>query len=80
MKYRGKGYANAQLLEMSSAIEADPANQMPPGSLYLFTQPARKKLDEIAMAITDNIADARAAAGDPVPTAGYSGRQSNRRR
>jgi len=79
MKYRGKGFTNAQLHEMQEAIEADPKNQNPPGSLCRFTPAAIRKLDEIGWAITDNLADSRKAAGNPVVTDGYSGRQTNRR-
>lgn len=78
MKYRCRGFTNQQLHAMMEAIEADPKSRNPPGSLMIFTKEARKKLDEIAWAITDNLAEARAAAGNPVSTCGYSGRQSNR--
>ena len=43
-------------------------------------QGQRQKAEEIRYAITDKLAQKRAAAGDPVPTNGYSGRQSKRRR
>jgi hypothetical protein len=77
MKLDGK--TNAELTAMSAAIEADPKNQLS-GSIYRFTPAARKKLDEIGRAITNNLAAARAAAGNPVRADGYSGRQTNRRR
>lgn len=38
-----------------------------------------KKFEDIARAVTWRLADKRAAEGDPVPTSGYSGRQSKRR-
>ena len=77
---RGKGKTTEELLAMQAAIDNDPKNRMPPGNLNLYTKNARRKLDDIAQAISDNMADKRAAAGDPVPTCGYSGRQTNRRR
>jgi len=78
MKLAGK--SNDELVQMIRVIESDPANQLPKGGLYLFTPDARKKLDAIARAITNNLIDARAAAGNPVKADGYSGRQSNKRR
>lgn len=77
MKLNGK--TNTELLVLQADIEAAPANQLPSGSLHRFTPQARRKLDAIRMAITRNLAVARAAAGNPVPCDGYSGRQSNRR-
>jgi len=62
------------------AIESDPANLNQPGtSLFIYTEKARKKLDKIAREITNNMAEARKTAGNPVPCDGYSGRQSNRK-
>ena len=66
-------------LAVQLAIESDPANRNPPGSLFIYTEKARKKLDRIAREITNNMAEARKSAGNPVPCDGYSGRQSNRR-
>ncbi len=68
-----------ELVAKRQAIEADPANQMPAGSLYLYTPQARRKLDAIDRAIAADMAERRAAAGRPVPCDGYSGRQTNRR-
>ena len=68
-----------ELLAMTKAVEADPKNQMPPGHLYLYTPQARKKLDKIAWAITQNMRDKRIAAGDPPSSEGYSGSKQNRR-
>lgn len=73
------GKTTAELLEMQESIHADPLNWMPRGSLFKYTKSARKKLDAITREITHNLAVARAARGDPVPTCGYLGRQSNRR-
>lgn len=70
---------NQELLAERAAIEADQANRMPPGGLYIYTPKARKKLDAITRAITANMAEQRAQDGRPVPTCGYSGRQTNRR-
>lgn len=78
MKLEGK--TNQELVELMRAIEADPANQMPPGQLYLYTPKARKKLAAIQEQITHNLAMKRAAEGNPVVADGYSGRKSNRRR
>lgn len=40
----------------------------------------KKQSDILAWAVTIRLAASRAAAGNPVPTCGYSGRQTNRRR
>lgn len=72
-------HSQSELMEMRKAIEKDPENLAPPGELFRFKKEARRKLDKIDQAITWHLADKRAAAGDPVPTCGYSGRQSNRR-
>ena len=74
-----KRHSKAALLQMQQAISEDPASKATGGGLFLHTAPARKKLDEVASAITMHMADDRAAAGRPVPTCGYSGRQTNRR-
>lgn len=79
MRFRGKGYNNEQLTAFTQIIEESPGNQMPTGSLNRFTPAARQKLDEIALAITDNLAEARKRNNDPIVTDGYSGRQTNRR-
>lgn len=79
MRFRGKGYTNEQLIAFSQIIEEEPANRMPIGSINRFTPAARQKLDEIALAITDNLAEARKRNNDPIVTDGYSGRQTNRR-
>lgn len=76
MKLDGK--TNAELLALQETVTADPANQMPKGSLYLYSPAARKKLDAITRQITHNLAEARTARGDPVKADGYSGRKSNR--
>ena len=68
-----------ELMQMTTAIESDPKNQMPKGSTYLYTKPARKKLEAIARQVTYLLAEKRKAAGNPVPCNGYSGRKSNRR-
>jgi hypothetical protein len=68
----------AELVELQKAVTSDPANQIK-DSIYLYCPKARKKLADIAQAITWHLADKRAADGRPVPTNGYSGRQSNRR-
>lgn len=70
----------AALLALARQVEADPANRNPAGSVAIFTPAASRKLGAIAHAIAMHQADRRAAAGQPVPTSGYSGRQTNRRR
>ncbi len=72
-------HSQAELLALQKKIEEDPANHLPAGSIFRLTSTARKKLDQIAQAITFHLADKRAAAGNPVPISGYSGRQTNRR-
>ncbi len=73
-------HSKAALLQMQQGISDDPANKETGGGLFLYSAPARKKLSAVATAITMHIADERAAAGRPVPTCGYSGRQTGRRR
>jgi hypothetical protein len=71
---------NPELLALRANIESDPASlNTEVGSIYRFNKLARRNLDKIDRAITQNMADARKAAGNPVPCDGYSGRQSNRR-
>jgi hypothetical protein len=78
MKLDGK--TNEELLAMSKAIEADPANRNPPGHLSIFTKTAQKKLDKIAWAITENMIAKKKADGTYVAPDGYSGMKQNRRR
>ena len=78
MKLDGK--TNEELVAMLQAIEDDPLSKNRPDSIYIYTPKARKKMDEIARAITGNLEDKRIAEGRPVPCCGYSGRQTNRRR
>jgi hypothetical protein len=74
------GLSNAELLALRLSIETNPTYFNGPDSIFKFTGVARRKLDAIDREITHNLAMARAAAGDPVPCDGYSGRQTNRRR
>lgn len=61
----------AELIAMDAA--------MPP--LAIDRTPAQRKLaDDIRRAIQWQMEDRRRERGDPVPTSGYSGRQTNRRR
>lgn len=69
---------NEELMVLRQAIEDDPRNQLY-ASIHKYTPAARKKLDAIARQITHNMAVKRAAAGRPVVSDGYSGRQSRRR-
>lgn len=67
------------LVDSISRIESDESNQNPHGSFWRFKPKARKKLDLLAMEISQLIAEKRSINGNPVPCDGYSGRQSNRR-
>ena len=80
MKFRGRGLSTEHLQVAAKAIEDNLSNRMPAGSLNLYYPAARKKLDEIAWAITDNMAEARKLKGDPVKADGYSGSQTRRHR
>lgn len=75
-----KKHSQAELLGMQAAIASDPANRNTAGGIFLHTAAARRRLDDIAQAITFHLDDSRTAAGRPVPTDGFSGRKSNRRR
>lgn len=69
-----------ELLALQANIESDPTSiNTKVGSIYRFNDLARRNLDKIARAITQNMANKRKAEGNPVPCDGYSGRQSNRR-
>ena len=58
-------YTMAELTAMQKAICDDPANANPGhtggGSIYLYTAKARKKLDDIAWAISYHMADRKEA-------------------
>lgn len=45
-------YSMEQLVEMEAAMRIDSANKTPLGSFWLYTKKARKKMGEIAWAIT----------------------------
>jgi hypothetical protein len=75
-RYQNK--TTPELLEMLKEIMADPENAQQ-DSLHLCKPKARKKMEQIEQAITNNLAEARDATGNPVPTNGYTGRNSNRR-
>ena len=77
MKLDGK--TNSELTAMMQTIEDDPTSHMPKGSLNIYIKSACKKLDELAWAVTHNMAESRRLAGDPVRCDGYSGRNCNRR-
>jgi hypothetical protein len=51
-------YTIAQLVELSAALRADPANQTP-DRFYIYTKATRKKLDDIGWAIQWHQADER---------------------
>ena len=75
-----QGKTNQELIQIRDELEANPANQTPPGSFYRVNEKTRKKINNINEYITHNLAMARAAAGNPVPCDGYSGRKCKRRR
>jgi len=77
MKLDGK--TTEELMAMAKVIWDAPENRNPHGSLAIYTKKAEKKLDEIARAVTRNMAAKRAKEGNPVPTDGYSGMKKNRR-
>ena len=76
--------ADAYTLEQLSAlrleVEAEPrhrtpvgADGRPVGTIYIFTKPARRKLDAIGWAIYHVTRRLRAERGDPVSTPGLDG-------
>lgn len=75
-----KKYGQDELLRMQASIEADPACRNTKGGIHMYEPRARRKLSDIAQAITFHMADRRAEAGRPVPADGYSGRNQNRQR
>lgn len=68
-----------ELVAKRRLLEDDTRNRAPTGGLYRFTPAARKKFDKIDREIAHLMGQIRALEGNPVPTAGYSGRQTNRR-
>lgn len=76
------GKTTEELLAMIRQIEDDPKNQIPrgSGSIWLYTPKARKRLDQIALALALKTREKRKLAGEYVDESGYSGRQSKRRR
>lgn len=76
-----KGKTLEELVALGQKIREEREGWSAPGnSIWKFKPHVRKKLDAIDRAITDRLAEKRAAAGRPVPTCGYSGRQTNKRR
>ncbi len=74
-----KGKTNAELVAMQDAIQQYRDNFNPVPSFFIYKPYARRKLDAIARAITENLRLKRQQEGNPVPCDGYSGRQANRR-
>ena len=74
-----KRHDQVALLRMRERIEADPANRDQTNGIHLYLPKARRKLSDIAEAITMHMADRRAEEGRRVATDGYSGRKQNRR-
>lgn len=73
-------HSQAALVEMQSKLCADPASRNMDGGPQIYIDSVRRKLSDIAQAITYHLEDKRSAAGNPVPTNGYSGRNAKRRR
>ena len=73
-------YDKATLVDMLKRLDEDPANLTPADSdsIHLLTPKSRQRSAAIAEAISYHMSDEREAAGNPVPTCGYSGRQSKR--
>lgn len=69
----------AALTEKRKAIEADPKNKTTGGTIFLYTKPARRKLDAIDRQIANLTGQRRKLLGGTVDDSGYSGRQTNRR-
>ena len=77
-----------ELVEEGKRLSDDPANLNPDylagNSIYIHNDKTRKRLDKIAELIQDKVAEGRAARcknqHGTLHTAGYSGRQTNRRR
>lgn len=73
-----KNHSKQELLDMDSRVMADPASKNPAGGVFLYTPKVRTLLANIAQAITWHMEDQRKKDGNPVQTAGYSGRMSNK--
>jgi len=71
---------NIELLQIKENVCCDPTSSNPTGGIFLYTAAARKKLDAIDRAITENMRVARVARGNAPTSDGYSGRKSNRRK
>jgi len=70
---------NSRDLDKASRL-ADKHTSEELGQMCMETVGNKKQSDILAWAVTLRLAANRAAAGNPVPTCGYSGRQTNRRR
>lgn len=76
-----KKYSTNDLLKLQESITSNPENKNPsPDSIWRYKKPVHKKLDEIARAIAMHMQDKREANGDIINQAGYTGRQSKRKR
>jgi len=73
-------HTKSALLDLMQKLDQDPESKMPPGAggIHLLTPKARRLSTALAQAIAWHMEDERNAAGRPIPTCGYSGRQSNR--
>ena len=71
-------YTKEELLAMAKLIEVNEENhETDKKSIYKFKPDARKRLDEIAQAITWHMEDARNLSNNPVAVSGYTGRKTN---
>ena len=68
-------FAGLVKLERTLSAQATPS-----GGLWLHPLARRRQLDAIRREIADRLAEARATAGDPVLTNGYSGQRIRRLR
>lgn len=70
----------ARLIKTVTALEDNPENREPAGSLWIYNAATRKKTEKLARQITERMAVLRAERGDPVKDCGYTGPKQNRRR
>lgn len=73
-----KKHTQSELIALDQAISDDPVNLAPAGGIFRFTTKSRKRMSEIAEAISFHMADTRERSGDYVTVTGYTGRPSNR--
>jgi len=75
------GRTTEELVGMRKAIEGlSESKNRDSSSIWIYSIEARRKLDRIDRAITENLRQGRIARGEVVDDQGYSGRQTNKRR